>query len=151
MLVGEKAAARFWARVNKNPGQGPDGDCWEWTGAMFEDGYPKHVMIERKKYRASHVALILDGRPMPEPGLWALHSCDNAACVRPSHLRWGTEVDNRKDAIARWKGHGRTFNEEEIRTIRASRARHVDLARQYGVSSPCIFNIRKRVTYKHVY
>ena len=28
------------------------------------------------------------------------HACHNAACSNPSHLYWGTPVDNRQDAIA---------------------------------------------------
>jgi len=86
---------------------------------------------------------------MPEPGLWALHSCDNPGCVNPDHLRWGTELDNIKDAIARRK-HGVTFSEDDVRFIRSSPLRHCDLARQFNTNSAAILNIRKRVSHKHV-
>lgn len=32
-------AERFWAKVNKSPGQGPDGTCWVWTAYKNHGGY----------------------------------------------------------------------------------------------------------------
>jgi hypothetical protein len=142
--------ARFWRHVDTSDGQGPHGDCWQWTGALDFDGkYPSGFGIEGKRYRASHVALAIVGKPRPSLDLYALHSCDNPQCVRHDHLRWGTELDNRIDAIARRK-RSRSFSADEVRLIRASLARNCDLAREYGVTQACIYNIRKRVSHHHV-
>lgn len=153
LIVTPEIEARFWKRVDKAPGQGPSGDCWCWTGSLTDGGYPSGMPIklegESFTFRVGQVALAIDGRPQPSRDMGALHSCDHPPCVRPAHLRWGTDLDNLKDAIARRK-HGRTFTPDEIRDIRNSTDRQADIARRYSTSSSCISNIRKRVTHKHV-
>lgn len=149
LMINPDVEARFWGNVDKTPGQGPHGDCWCFTKIRAGDNYPVSLWVGRHQYRATHIALIIAGRPMPEPGLLALHSCDHPPCVREEHLRWGTELDNRKDAIARRK-RGRTFTPAEVRDIRASSERQADIARRYGTSSACISNIRKRVSHHHI-
>ena len=148
-IINEKAVARFWSKVDKSPGQGPNGDCWCWTAFISHDGYPGGLNIDGYKWRSSHVALAIAGQKRPSFDHGALHSCDYPPCVRPEHLRWGTELDNRIDAIARRK-HGRSFTPDEVRTIRASSERHCDIARSYGVTQPCIWAIKNGVTHRHV-
>ena len=140
----ERLRSRFFSKIEKR------GDCWHWTGSLKPDGYPKSITVDGRQRRVSHVALTLDGRPRVGD-LLALHSCDNPKCVNPSHLRWGTELDNRKDAIARWKGKGRSFSPDEVRYIRASSARNIDLAKEFGVSQACVCTIRKGRSHKHVF
>lgn len=155
-IITESVEARFWSKVDKSPGHGPNGDCWLWVGGFneFGGGYPRSFTItiagKARAYRGSHIALAIVGRPRPDPSLLALHSCDNPPCVNPDHLRWGTSEENHQDARERGIGGRRGFKPEEIRAIRASTGRHVDVAREYGVTSACILNIRKRVTHKNV-
>lgn len=142
--VTEKLRERFFSKIKEV------GGCWLWQGALMPEGYPQRIIVNRKAVRVSHIALALDGRPRTGD-LWALHSCDNPQCVNPAHLRWGTELDNRKDLIKRWKGKGRSFSADEIRFIRNSEMRNVELANRFGVSQACICNIRKRRSHKHVF
>ena len=37
----------------------------------------------------------------PADGRYVLHSCDNRLCCNPRHLRYGSQLDNVRDAIAR--------------------------------------------------
>jgi len=48
--------------------------------------------------RATHVAWSLANGPVPR-GLYVLHKCDTPACVRPDHLRVGTQKENIQDAL----------------------------------------------------
>ena len=146
-----KIEERFWSRVDKTPGQGPNGDCWCWTGGIQNDGkYPHSINIQGKMYRPSHVAMTLDGRPRPSMDMEGLHSCDNPPCVRPSHLRWGTGEENRQEYLERRKPSKRALSAEIVREIRASDERHVDIARRLRITSACVHNIRKRVSHKHI-
>lgn len=109
---------RFWAKVNKTKGQGPQGRCWLWTGSTNEKGYGRHGNA-----KAHRVAYELEVGPIPD-GLILLHSCDTPACVRPSHLKPGTHLENKRDAIAKKRHaygdkHGRSFlTEDQVKAIR---------------------------------
>ena len=146
--------AKFWFRVDKSFGQGPDGNCWCWTGPLLPMpcNYPNGFAIKHdgktQQYRPSHVALALIGKFRSSRDQIALHSCDNKPCVNPAHLRWGTMADNVQDHIERTKKAA--FTDEQIRYVRSSPLRHYLIAREFGVASSCIYNIRTRTSYKHV-
>jgi HNH endonuclease/CENP-B N-terminal DNA-binding domain len=86
---------RFWNKVDKTPGLGPKGDCWEWkAGKVQHRGYGLFC-YKRKRVKAHRVAWLLEHGNWPELNI--CHHCDNPACVRPSHLFEGTQQDNMKD------------------------------------------------------
>ena len=77
----------------------PNSGCWLWTGSVNANQYA--IIAYKGKCRlASHVSLILAGRPLPHK-MFALHHCDNPPCVNPDHLFPGTHLDNSRDCIAK--------------------------------------------------
>lgn len=83
------------------------GDCWEWQRykndagyGQFHSGliYPSGASMQVKAHRFSLSVRL--GRDLL-PGMQALHSCDNPPCVRPDHLREGTQSENVRDSLAR--------------------------------------------------
>jgi hypothetical protein len=90
---------RFWSLVDKTPGFGPNGDCWNWKGPVSPEGYARLSI-----YKGSHISLEIHDKPRPK-GYCALHSCDNPPCCNPDHLRWGTNKENVADMIARKRHH----------------------------------------------
>ena len=98
-------ADRFHPRVDKTPGYGPNGDCWEWTGGKHKFGYGMVWVNEFQKSVCAHKIAYLLAYGSLDPLLWVLHSCDNPACCNPSHLRQGTYQENIDDRTQRGR-HG---------------------------------------------
>lgn len=94
---------RFRNHVDKTPGQGPKGECWEWTWNLYEQGYGK-LYVKPKYIKAHRVAYFLHYGVDPYP-LLVCHSCDWPPCVRGEHLFKGTESDNSLDSVK--KGRAR--------------------------------------------
>lgn len=88
------AESRFWPKVDKSPGHGPQGECWVWTASTNPDGYGN--LNHGKENRAHRVSWKIHNGPIP-PDLQVLHRCDNPPCVRPDHLWLGTHADNMRD------------------------------------------------------
>lgn len=146
-----EAEALFWSRVDV---RGPD-DCWPWTMARFRFGYGRTTFfMDGRCQRISahrlahlfHYGETSTGEPGPKQVV--RHSCDNPACCNPAHLSLGSHQDNVTDAISRGRQRGKhpsTLTEADLAAIRATplvmgsgRA----LAKKYGVSEPCISQVR---------
>lgn len=87
----------------------------------------------------------------------ALHSCNNAGCVNPRHLRWGTNDENIADKVAAGnQPRGETISwsrlcEADVRDILASPTlSHGELARRHGVSIGAIRGIRSGANWAHI-
>lgn len=107
----KQRAQAFWAKVEPEPMSG----CWLWLGTrdtcgygMVSYRYPKRITMH-----ASRMAWYLTFGKVPR-NKNVLHTCQNRACVRPSHLYIGTQSDNALDAMrdgtayfARWTHYGR--------------------------------------------
>lgn len=92
MEISEKLYSRFLSRVNKISING----CWDWTGALFSDGYGG-FWDTTKTRKAHRWSWEYHNRKIIPSGMLVLHICDNRKCVNPDHLWVGTHDDNMKD------------------------------------------------------
>lgn len=108
-------AARFWAKVDKTPGYGPNGVCWVWTGATHANGYGNFRATPHKPGNVSAhiVAWFLKTGEWPEDGLFVLHACDVKRCVNNEIcLFLGTHTDNMQDMLG--KGRDRSVTRPDL-------------------------------------
>ncbi len=133
--------SRFWSKVDKS------GDCWEWRGYRIPEGYGMFyaggshgnapVYAHRVAWELAH------GRPVPPRGR-ICHSCDNPACVKPTHLFLGSQADNLNDMRAKGRARktGARLDSKKAAQIRNSYKRggttQAALAREYGVTRATI-------------
>ena len=156
------------------------GQCWVWTAGCNPDGYGHCTVGSRTdgtrrmvlSHRHLYAALVM---PIPE-GQLVCHHCDNPPCVRPGHLFLGTNADNQLDMTrkgrrnaARGERNGSVthpesrprgerigkakLTEAEVLEIRALARQGLSLraiARQFRVGNTTVWQIIRRVTWRHV-
>lgn len=141
---------RFWAKVDKVGGHGPDGVCWLWLACKNGKGYGR-FKIRGKDFRAHRIVYFLATGDDPH-GLLVCHTCDVPGCVNPTHLFVGTDLDNRRDCMAKGraanlKGEAHScakFKEEDIlamRELRADGEAYSALAMRYGTTPNVVYHI----------
>lgn len=107
------ALDRFMLRVKADPETG----CWNWTGALKQDGYGYFYVARHQDGAAHRAAYQLLVGPIPD-GLQIDHLCRNHACVNPAHLEPVTLLENTRRG-ARSRTHcrnGHEWTEENART-----------------------------------
>lgn len=125
-------------------------ECWPFS-SLGIDGYGK-MKDCNKTVRAHRFSYeFYNGREIPK-GLIVRHSCDNPACVNPSHLVLGTVRDNTADAFSRGRRSGRKglksnfakYPDEIIRdvlVIAKTGLSQAKIARLFGMSQPYVCNL----------
>ena len=156
--LSESDLARFWSKVDKSPGLGPDGDCWEWTACILSTGYGQ-FSAHGGCYSTHRVSFSLMIGPIPK-GLCVLHRCDNRRCVNPSHLWAGTHADNGDDCTEkgrRLKGSSHQnskLTERQVMDIRLAycpyKITHRCLGKKYGVDASLVWQIVNYKIWKHI-
>ena len=126
---------RFWGRVDKSPGLGPHGDCWEWTGKT------KHMYLGFRYFSLRRISYVLAHGSIPDD-MHIFINCDNPRCVNPQHLIVKQYC---------WDGLKKLTVEEveEIyRRYLLKDCTYRQLGKEYGVTRGTIYfiinNIRKR-------
>lgn len=156
----EQESQRFWSKVNKEPGQGPNGDCWEWQARRSPDGYGMFC-TDRQTVRANRLAYFLAFGQWPGEHL-VCHSCDNPSCCNPAHFFLGGYLENNRDCFSKnrhpiIRGSEHVTSRLTEKSVIEMRSRYAteqvsysDLAQVYGVSTQAVSQAVTGKTWKHV-
>lgn len=148
---------RFWSKVDKTPGLGPNGDCWEWRASTRSNGTGLvygQLTVDKVHWSAHRFSWKMHfGDPQ---NMCVCHRCDNTLCVRPDHLFLGTNKDNSFDMLVKGrsmfgeKNKTSVLTEQDVIAIRNSNLTQVKLAEIYGVDQTQISNIITRKQWRHI-
>jgi hypothetical protein len=144
---------RFWSHVDRSH------KCWTWTAGKSRDGYGQFSPYNRHTMQAHRfIDIAFNGPHTPEQP-HTLHTCDNPACVRPSHLFRGSNQDNVNDCIRKQRHtigernrHAR-LTADDIRAIRERSEKGGttrDIANDYGIHINHVRNFIKRKRWTHI-
>ena len=126
---------RFWSSVRVVDGDG----CWEWTGTIDENGYGRVGIGRGRKMRAHRMSLIMAVGPIGD--LMACHTCDNPACVRPSHLYAGDAKQNMHDRDTRGRNGKAVLTPDTVVAIREAVHSGATLAATSAAFGVCVQRI----------
>lgn len=89
-------------------------NCWEWQGAISGDGYGIIDFNGKQSCVLTRVVWQIWNGAIPD-GMLVCHHCDHPSCCNPAHLFLGTQKDNARDSILKFrhisqKPHARCFS-----------------------------------------
>ncbi len=161
LLFARRQERRLWSKAKRS-----ETGCLDWQGRLDKDGYGKFMislprLIKNKQeqcaMRAHRLAYELTHGPIPS-GLLVLHSCDNPRCVEPSHLTAGTQLQNRRDAVARGRvpageKHSQAkLTEEQAREVIRLRQEGADvkeIAAAFGIATVTVYQVGRNI-WRHI-
>lgn len=148
----------FWSKVDKRPGLGPDGQCWEWTGYKDRFGYGRLNSRHFDTKIAHRVSYLMNVGLIAE-ALDVRHRCDNPACVRPDHLELGTDRENTDDKVQRGRQRGprgerapsNKLAQTQVVAIHDDPRRQSVIASEYGIAQCTVSAIKRGRIWKHLW
>jgi hypothetical protein len=152
--------SRFEKKFTPEPYSG----CWLWTATVRGNNSYGSFSVDGHDEAAHRVAWRLYRGEIPK-GMLVLHTCDTPTCVRPEHLRLGTQKDNVHDAIAKGRHkfkHLKEFvlrgeakktsklTDDQVRAIRADKRTQRVIGPEYGIDPSIVSEIRTRKAWRHI-
>lgn len=120
--------------------------CWEWTGALYSNGYGAlnaTTAVDRYESFLAHREMFAwwHGR---RPKNLVLHHCDNRKCCRPSHLYDGTYSQNMRDTLRRSRHPRIKLSVEaaaEIKSLKQSGTPVMEIAKRFNIDRGQVWRV----------
>lgn len=125
-------------------------DCWIWTGCTHPSGHGRVSSRSGHNYahRAAYAAFC---GSVPEK-LMVRHMCGCAACVRPTHLKTGTALQNAQDTVSMGRIPTKLSREDvrEIRRMYDQGVPMMGIADKFEIAYGTVYPIVSYRNFKHV-
>lgn len=137
--------------------EGEPDACWIWKGRIGDKGYGT-VDVRGQCLRAHRLSWSIHRGAIPD-GQVVRHSCDFRACVNPSHLLLGSQLDNIEDRQERGRqargeqtGSAKLSveNVREIRRLHADGLGQREVARKMALPYSCVHGVISGKWWAHV-
>lgn len=150
--------ARRAAFIEKLRSLGPGQFCVNWPWSSVHGQYARVYIDGEKVFAHRWVYEQVNGIELPRTHKRGtgeqvvMHTCDNRACVRPSHLVLGDQLANMQDASAKGRlseDRRRKLTDDEVDEVRRLYAQHHTqsaIARRFGVSVSAVHLIVHGIT-----
>ena len=144
-----------------------DTECWNWTGRLNQDGYGCSSIFKGRIKGAHRVSVWIDGRD--PTGHFVCHTCDNPACVNPSHLVIADAAWNNADKRSKGRHHQPKGSKNPQAKLDEATARKIkaetvvgyrvgynngsnvkEIAAKYNVHPETVRFIARGITWKHI-
>lgn len=122
-------------------------DCLKWPFPLSRSGYGKCSIGQKTLLAHRFMCELAHGAP-PFPKAQAAHSCGNAWCVNPKHIRWATAGENNRERDT----HGTlpkgsrvktaVLSEDQVKLIASDERDESLIAKEHGVSPHTIRAIK---------
>lgn len=123
-------------------------ECIEWPFSKTGGGHGQYNRMGAHRY----VLIQTRGEPVGERNCCA-HSCGNAACVNPNHLRWATHAENMQDMKVHgtWPegenaGRAKITKDDAVSIFLDART-HREIAAEYGVTASNVSCIKRGISW----
>jgi len=131
--------------------------CWIWTGTILKSGYGRLKNLDGKQMPAHRISYEIHHGPIPS-GKLVMHSCDQRACVCPTHLQLGSHADNMADMKRKLRGPmgdrntNAKLDADKVREIRGlfGKVSIDEIAGAYHVTPAAVCMAICRYTWRHV-
>lgn len=147
-----------------------EGDCLVLGNGTYRPTWHKEHGHRQERGGTERIANLIcrvTHGPAPIDKKQVLHSCDNLGCINPTHLSWGTQSENLRQAVARnrmvvprsdrakmareGKGGARLTPNDILRIReRLDRETLKQIAADFGVSFQTISKVKRGQRWAHV-
>ena len=137
---------RLWSHISDID----EKDCYNCDLKQNEDGHCRIQLGKRLPY-AHRVSLYIATKKHPL-NLKACHRCNNAKCINPDHLYWGTDSQNMIDRLTAGNHPKQIISAEQALEIRDYKGplTQKKLGEKFGVSRQTVGSIKSGKRWKHL-
>jgi hypothetical protein len=147
---------KFWKQTDISN----ENECWNFLGKLYSNGYGC-FRLNHFDLIAHRISFLLINKYFTN-GKVVMHLCDNRACVNPNHLYEGTQSENLIDMVNKHRNNpprgennkrSKFKNQDVINIIEMRKAGIPvkEIAKQYGVTESCIYEITTGTSWKWLY